>query len=136
MDVAVRLSEIVHSSISRRDAPYSSKIIKAGALISDTKTLLLQWDTSCSVSENLARVRLQNVFGKASRSRVEDILAVFRQRYLGEQNVVEALVALVRDRMPAAALDRILFFHAAKADALLSDVVTDWLASRQRDGAV
>jgi hypothetical protein len=97
---------------------------------------LSQWDTACSVQENLARIRLQNVFGKASRSRVEDILAVFRQRYLGEDHVVKALVTFMRDRLPAAALDRILFFHAAKADALLNDVVTGWLAPRQREGAI
>src|SRR4051794_15639652 len=62
-------------------APYTSRIIKAGALLDDTKTLLAHWDTQASVPENLDRVRRENVFGKASRSRVEDILAVFRQRY-------------------------------------------------------
>ena len=115
---------------------YSSKIIKAGALLGDTKTLLSHWETACPVRENLARLRLQNVFGKASRSRVEDILAVFRQRYLTDEEVVKALVTLVRDRLPAVALDRILFFHAAKADPLLHDVVIEWLAPRQRDGAI
>jgi hypothetical protein len=115
---------------------YSSKIIKAGALLSDTKTLLAHWDTMCPVPENLARIRLQNVFGKASRSRVEDILAIFRQRYLTEDEVIKALVALVQERLPAIALDRILFFHAARADPLLHDVVTGWLAPRQSDGAV
>ena len=63
----------IHSimlSTPSADAPYSSKIIKAGALFSDTKTLLLQWDTSATVQANLARFRQENVFGKASRSRV------------------------------------------------------------------
>jgi hypothetical protein len=122
--------------MSKKDAPYSSKIIKAGALLSDTKTLLSHWDTSCPVSDNLVRIRLQNVFGKASRSRVEDILAVFRQRYLTEDEVVKALVALVQDRVPAIALERILFFHAARADLLLHDVVIEWLAPRQSEGAI
>ena len=52
--------------------PYTSKIIKAGALLDDTKTLLSHWDTSAAVSENLDRIRRENVFAKASRSRVED----------------------------------------------------------------
>lgn len=134
--MAQRQSKAVRASATKVGAPYSSKIIKAGALLSDTKTLLSQWDTSCSVAENLARLRLQNAFGKASRSRVEDILAVFRQRYLGEAEVIKALVKLVRDRLPAAALDRILFFHAAEADTLLSDVVTEWLAPRQQAGTI
>jgi len=118
------------------DARYSSRIIKAGALISDTKTLLSQWDTSCSVQSNLSRIRQENSFGKASRSRVEDILAIFRQRYLFEDEVIRALVALVRDRLPANALDRILYFHAAKSDPLLYDVVAEWLAPLQRDGNI
>ena len=83
----------LHSS-----SPYSSKIIKAGALIGDTKTLLAHWDIRISVHENLDRVRRDNVFGKASRSRVEDILAIFRQRYLTEQSVTKALVTFVQKR--------------------------------------
>jgi BrxA len=64
----------------RSSALYSSKIIKAGALIGDTKTLLSHWDIDVSVDENINRLRRDNVFGKASRSRVEAILAIFRQR--------------------------------------------------------
>ena len=113
---------------------YSSKIIKAGALPADTKTLFSNWDTSASVRANLTRIRQQNVFGKASRSRVEDILAVFRQRYLGERAVTTALVTLVRNRAPSSIMDRILYFHAARADLLLYDVVVDWLSELQRQG--
>jgi hypothetical protein len=115
---------------------YSSKIIKAGALLADTKTLLAHWDLETSARQNLDRIRRENLFGKASRSRVEDILAIFRQRYLTDDEVIKALVALVQDRLPAVALDRILFFHAAQADPLLHDVVTEWLAPRQSEGAV
>lgn len=106
---------------------YSTKIIKAGALLSDTKTLLAEWEISCSVRENLNRFRQENFFGKASRSRVEDILAIFRQRYLMEESVAKALVVLVKKRFPSATLDRILYFHSAKSDMLLHDVVTEIL---------
>jgi hypothetical protein len=107
---------------------YSSKIIKAGALLADTKTLLSQWDVGAPATDNLERLRRENVFGKASRSRVEDILAIFRQRFLGEESVTRALVVLVKGKLPATSLDRILFFHAARADRLLHDVVTEVLA--------
>ena len=80
--MAQRQSIPVQTLTPAVDAPYSSKIIKAGALLPDTKTLLSQWDRSATVQANLARIRQENVFGKASRSRVEDILAIFRQRYL------------------------------------------------------
>jgi hypothetical protein len=51
-------------------------------LIGDTKTLLAHWDVNTAVDENIRRVHRENIFGKASRSRVEDILAIFKKRYL------------------------------------------------------
>ncbi len=120
----------------RSSVPYSSKIIKAGALIGDTKTLLSHWDVASSVEENINRVQRDNIFGKASRSRVEDILAIFRQRYLTEESVTQALVTLVGGKFPTAALDRLLYFHSARADKLLYDAVTEILVPRQAQGLV
>src|SRR5580700_7825668 len=115
-------------SATRSAAPaYSSKIIKAGALLPDTKTLLAHWDLSAPAVNNLDRLRRENVFGKASRSRVEDVLAIFRQRFLTDESVTRALVVLVRELLPAASLDRILYYHAARADLLLFDVVAEVL---------
>src|SRR5258707_621670 len=115
---------------------YSSKIIKAGALLDDTKTLLSHWDTAASVQSNLDRIRRENVFGKASRSRVEDILAIFRQRYLTEAEVTKPLVPLVRRKFPAAALERLFYFHSARADLLLHDSVTEILVPMRARGLV
>ncbi len=113
---------------------YSSRIIKAGALLSDTKTLLAHWDGSTSVKENLERFRRENLFGKASRSRVEDVLAIFRQRYLTAPATTRALVALVRTPLRQEEIDKILFFHAASSDLLLHDVVTEVLAPLHAQG--
>src|SRR5436309_13809133 len=120
----------------RPSAPYSSKIIKAGALIGDIKTLLSHWDVDSSVDENINRVQRDNVFGKASRSRVNAILAIFRQRYLTEAPVTKALATLVRKKFPTAALERLLYFHSARADQLLHDAVTEILVPMQARGLV
>jgi hypothetical protein len=120
----------------RSSAPYSSKIIKAGALIGDTKTLLAHWNVDASVEENINRVHRNNVFGKASRSRVKDILAIFRKRYLSEKSVTKALVTLVRKKFPTTTLDRLLYFHSARADQLLRDAVTEVLLPIQSRGLV
>jgi len=120
----------------RPSAVYSSKIIKAGALIADTKTLLSHWDVRASVAENVKRVQRENLFGKASRSRVEDIVAIFRQRYLLEESVTRALVTLVRGRFSPAALERLLYFHSARADQTLHDAVTEILVPMQARGLV
>ena len=118
----------------RNAGSYATKIIKAGALLADTKMLFAHWDAAASVRDNLDRFRRENLFGKASRSRVEDILAIFRQRYLADSDVTNALVALVRNRFSAEGLDRILYFHAAMADPLLHDVVTEVLAPLHAQG--
>jgi hypothetical protein len=115
-------------------AIYSSKIIKAGALLADTKTLLAHWNSAISVPANLDRLRRENIFAKASRSRVEDVLAIFRQRFLGEESVTKALVVLARERLSAGTLDCILYFHAAQADRLLHDAVTEILLPLQARG--
>lgn len=117
-----------------RCPPYTSKIIKAGALLDDTKTLLSHWDVGASIRENLDRLRRENVFGKASRSRVKNILAIVRQRYLREESVARSLVALVYHRFPATSLDRLLYFHSARADNLLHDTVTELLLPMQIRG--
>jgi hypothetical protein len=118
----------------RSSALYSAKIIKAGALIGDTKTLLSHWDVNTSLDDNLLRIHRANFFGKASRSRVEDILAIFRQRYLSEKSVTEALVTLALGKFPSASLERLLYFHCARADQLLHDVVTEVLVPMREKG--
>jgi hypothetical protein len=115
-------------------ALYSSKIIKAGALLADTKTMLSHWDLATSAQENMDRMRRDNLFGKSSRSRVDDVLAIFRQRFLTEETVTRALVVLVRGKFPATSLDRILYFHAARSDRLLHDVVVEVLGPMQARG--
>jgi len=115
---------------------YSSKIVKAGALLSDTKTLLFAWNPSLSVSENLRRIRRQNLLGKTSRSRAEDILAIFRQRYLAEETVARALATLVKRQCNGNTLERIFYFHAVRADSLLRDVVIELLVPQWSRGGM
>lgn len=120
---------------SRTAAPlYTSRIIKASALIADTRLLLAEWDLTRPVAENLDRLRRQNVFGKASRSRVEDILIIFRQRYFDDPDVGGALVTLTQGGAPSGWLDPLLYFFAAQNDRVLRDIVIDLLYPRQQAG--
>jgi hypothetical protein len=82
------------------------------------------------------RICRENVFGKASRSRVKNILAIFRQRYLREESVARALVALVNHRFPSTSLNRLLYFHSTRADHLLHDTVTELLLPLKVRGIV
>lgn len=129
-----RLGE--NSPPSYRKKIYTSKIIKAGALLPDTKALLSAWNPELSVSANLHRVRQQNLLGKSSRSRAEDILAIFRQRYLNEEAVARTLAIIVKRKSTGNTLDRILYFHAVRADALLHDAVIDLLVPHWSRGTM
>ena len=113
---------------------YTSKIIKAGALIDDTKTLLANWDSAQPVRQNLRRFRNENVFGKATRSRIEDILVIFRQRYIDNPIVINGLKLFVANPSLSEATNRVLFFFAAQNDRLLYDAVTVFLAAKKRQG--
>jgi hypothetical protein len=113
---------------------YSSKILKAGAILAETKTLLDNWDDSISAKDNLNRFQQDNILGKASRSRVEDVLQAFRQRYLAEEPVAISLTRLVKAKYPADKLDRILYFHAARSDPLLHDFVVEILWPKYLSG--
>ena len=120
----------------RSKALYTSRIIKAGALIGDTKTLLSHWDVDATVDENITRVQRDNVFGKASRSRVEDILgdlpaALSERRNRSRQHSSPSS----EENSRPAALDRLLYFHSARADRLLHDAVTEILVPMREHGA-
>lgn len=132
--LSMKLNRRARTSVGRPATLFTTKIIKAGALLSDTKALLSCWDAEQPVGENLLQIRRRNLLGKASRSRAEDILAIFRQRYLREESVATALAHLVRSRCPASSIDRILYFHAARADPLLSSVVMEVLAPQWARG--
>lgn len=115
---------------------YRSKIIKAGALLADTKAFLTCWAPDLSADENLQQIRQKNLLGKTSRSRAEDIIAIFRQRYLVEESVIGALSHLVMHQCNGSTLDRILYFHTSRADSLLRDVVTEILVPQWSRGEI
>jgi len=115
-------------------AIYSSRIIKASALIPDTKVLLSEWNLALSVADNLDRLQRENVFGKASRRRVSDILVIFRQRFFADPDVGAALVTLVQEGAPDGWISPLLYFFAAQNDRTLRDMVTEVVYPRQMAG--
>ena len=113
---------------------YTSRIIKASALIADTKTLLAHWDLSASLPVNLERARSENIFGKATRSRVEDVLLIFRQRYFDDPEVGQALATLMQGNAPASWIDPLLYYYTVQNDATLRAIVLEVVYPRQSSG--
>lgn len=77
---------------------YSSKIIKALALVDDTKILLSVWDTDEYVEDNLNRIKEANLLDKRSRSQIEMMLPRLGERYLFDSDVAGALSHLVNQQ--------------------------------------
>lgn len=113
---------------------YSTKIIKATALLDDTRALFSYWDCAKSPQENLSRFKQCNILGKKSRSRAEDVLSILRSRYLNEPDVAESLSALSNGKYPFKSLLPVLFFFAARNDPLLHDTVTTILYPLYQQG--
>jgi len=98
----------------------TSKIIKAGALLEDSRRFVEMWEPLRSPQENLDAFRTRNLLGKRSRVRAEDVLAILRQRFVepGPQ-VIAALKTLMG--LPEAFRDA-CYFEAARNDHLLAHV--------------
>lgn len=106
---------------------YSSKIIKATALIDETIIMIENWDVDKSIEDNISNLKEGNYFAKASRSRVDDILNIFRQRYLVESGIIGSLSVLLKSGCSSELINRVLYFLSAQSDSLLNDFVIEVL---------
>ncbi len=98
----------------------SSKIIKAGALLEDSRRFVEMWRIELSPQENLEEFHTRNLLGKRSRARAEDVLAILRQRFVEPgSHVISALKIL--SATPEAFRDA-CYFEAARNDDLLAHV--------------
>jgi hypothetical protein len=113
---------------------YSSRLIKATALITDTKALMSSWDLNLDTATNFQVAQENNIFGKASRSRVKDMLDIFNQRYFYDPTVGKALVKLVQSTVPASWINPLLFYYSAKNDVTLRDIVLEVVNPRRKAG--
>lgn len=110
-------------------AEYTSRLLKGGALLEDTRQVVELWDQEQSPEDNLARISNQNLLAKRSVSRLEDILyTVVRPRYIEPgPHVMTALKAILSE--PQAFRDA-CYYESARADQLLGAFargpICDW----------
>lgn len=104
-----------------------TNLIKSSGLLPDIGLLVSAWDESKSVDENFDAAIRQNLFGKASRQRVADMLKVFRQRYLPNDGSDQAFRVFVGSSLPSEVTDRVVYYYTALAEPALYDFVVDYL---------
>jgi hypothetical protein len=114
---------------------YTSKILKASALLDDTLLIFSSWDLSLNQEENLRIIRDRNILAKPSRSRREDVLTIFRQRYLSDNDLFSALHFLANQEVSPQILYPILYFITVRSDLLIHDLTLEYTYERRKFGA-
>lgn len=112
----------------------ANNFVKSSGLLADVSLLLSAWDESKTVEENFDAAVRQNLFGKASRQRVTEILRIFRRRYLPNDGAAHAFRAFVGSSLPSEITDRIVYYYTALAEPMLYDFVIDYLYPRYQRG--
>jgi hypothetical protein len=112
----------------------SSRIIKGGGLLDESRRFVETWDDAISAAGNLDAFRSGNLLGKRSRARTEDTLAILRQRFVepGPQ-VISSLRPL---SLRADAFRDACYYEAARNDDLLAHVAASVLADLRGRGRV
>lgn len=108
---------------------YTSKIIKASALVGETQLMLAHWDLALSVTENCQRLLNNNILGKTSAKRTQEFLTVFRARYTRDADLLAAMALLAKEPGTLSMLQPIYYFCTVNADVLLADFVDAYLGS-------
>jgi hypothetical protein len=98
----------------------TSRIIKGGALLEESRRFVESWDDEKAEAENLQELQARNLLGKRSRSRAEDTLAILRQRLVSDD--APTLPALRTLAVRASAFRDACFFEAARNDGLLAHI--------------
>lgn len=102
------------------DHRYTTRLLKGGAALEDTRRVVEEWDLDLDATSNLARLSEQNPLGKTSRSRLDDLLYWVIQRRFVEPgpHVMGSLKELLSDHR---AFREACYYESARADELIAD---------------
>lgn len=113
----------------------TSNIQKGGALLDDCRRVVEAWDSAVTPDQNLARIADENLLGKASRSRTDDVLL----RIIGPRlvqpgpHVIPALRGLVNE--PRSFVEA-CYYEASRDDLLLAAFAEERLWGWWQEGRV
>ena len=112
----------------------TSRIIKGGALLDESRRFVETWDDDVSPEANLQAFRSGNLLGKRSRARTEDNLAILRQRFIAPgPYLIRSLRPLT---LRADAFRDACYYEAARNDDLLAYLAGSVLADLRGRGWV
>lgn len=113
---------------------YTQALAKGGALLAETRALLLAWQPGEAITAFGERVLREDVLGRATAHRVKDIVRVFARRFLTPTDApARCLRRLALGQTPRQVFSDLVFYYTARSDDLLRDVTVDryWPAVRE-----
>jgi hypothetical protein len=105
---------------------YNTNLSKAQGLVPETMAVLSLWEPGMSSAELLERVKATGILGKATATRMRDIvIRGFAQRYLCNQGIpAQILKSLVSGQADRGLLHQILLIYTARHNPVFHDFVT------------
>ena len=119
----MRSAAALHSKVPR----YTIGVCKGSALLEETKALLRAWKPAESLREFRDRVLREDLLGKPTAYRVNDIVRrFFAPRFLvAEGRPAVFLKALLRGRNGGQLFPALCLLYAARQDELLRDIIVE-----------
>lgn len=114
--------------------PYTTRLLKGGALVGEMRTLLLAWRSG---ADNVRALVAQNALGHSSHARARDVITrTFVPRFVRSHpaELWRAMVPFERGEVPRDVTAALHFHLAAEADPLLADFAA-WLHADRAPGA-
>lgn len=115
--------------------PRSIRFVRKGALIPETYAAARHWDQACSVEQNIARIRAENLIGASSAAWLQDVTQTLAARFRQGAGLKE-LVILAQSNLPIEQWRACLLWHLGQQDAMWYDFLTTWLYPAYRNGVV
>ena len=100
-------------------AKHTGNIQKGGALLQDSRRLVEAWDLDGSTESNVERIIAQNVLGKSTRRRTDDVM----RRSLGPRLIAPGLqvIAALRDLLTdQTAFNEAVYYETSRDETLLA----------------
>lgn len=125
------------ATLDRPEALYTSRVIKGTALLEEMRSLLRAWRPGETVKAFRERARDEDLLGKATASRRDDVVRrVFAPRFLAEgQEPAASLRRLLDARGSGPWFAEICLLLAARADVVVREAVTVFLRAARARGA-
>src|SRR5258706_5550049 len=111
-------------AMEKQGVQYTQALAKGGALLAETRILLLAWRPSGEITAFGERVLREDLLGRATARRVLDIVRVFTLRFLTPTNApARRLCTLVAGNTPRQLYSDLVYYYTALRDDLLRDFV-------------